>query len=99
MATRKMHRLLQQGASFSTAMKQQTVFSALAVQMVAIGEESGALDHMLKKVADIYEREVSDIVSMLSSLLEPVMMVILGLIIGGMVIAMYLPIFQLGNVL
>ena len=54
---------------------------------------------MLKKVADIYEREVSDIVSMLSSLLEPVMMVILGLIIGGMVIAMYLPIFQLGNVL
>jgi type IV pilus assembly protein PilC len=54
---------------------------------------------MLKKVADIYEREVNDIVSMLSSLLEPVMMVILGLIIGGMVIAMYLPIFQLGNVL
>ncbi len=99
MATRKMHRLLQQGASFSTAMKQQTVFSALAVQMVAIGEESGALDHMLKKVADIYEREVNDIVSMLSSLLEPVMMIILGLIIGGMVIAMYLPIFQLGNVL
>ena len=80
-------------------MKQQTVFSALAVQMVAIGEESGALDHMLNKVADIYEREVSDIVSMLSSLLEPVMMVVLGLIIGGMVIAMYLPIFQLGNVL
>ena len=98
-ATRKMHRLLQQGASFSTAMKQQAVFSALAVQMVAIGEESGALDHMLKKVADIYEREVNDIVSMLNSLLEPVMMVVLGLIIGGMVIAMYLPIFQLGNVL
>lgn len=98
-ATRKMQRQLQQGASFSNAMKQQTVFSALAVQMVAIGEESGALDNMLKKVADIYEREVNDTVSGLSSLLEPVMMVVLGLIIGGMVIAMYLPIFQLGNVL
>lgn len=98
-ATRKMQRQLQQGASFSVAMKQQPVFSALAVQMVAIGEESGALDQMLKKVADIYERDVNDLVSMLTSLLEPVMMVVLGLIIGGMVIAMYLPIFQLGNVL
>lgn len=67
--------------------------------MVAIGEESGSLDDMLRKVADIYEREVSDLVSMLNSLLEPLMMVVLGLIIGGMVIAMYLPIFQLGNVL
>ena len=57
------------------------------------------MDDMLRKVAEIYEREVNDRVSMLSSLLEPLMMVVLGLIIGGMVIAMYLPIFQLGNVL
>lgn len=98
-ASRKIRLQLQQGASLSTAMRQQAVFSALPIQMVAIGEESGALDDMLRKVADIYEREVNDLVSMLSSLLEPLMMVLLGLIIGGMVIAMYLPIFQLGNVL
>jgi type IV pilus assembly protein PilC len=98
-ASRKIRLQLQQGASLSTAMRQQPVFSALPIQMVAIGEESGALDDMLRKVADIYEREVNDLVSMLSSLLEPLMMVVLGLIIGGMVIAMYLPIFQLGSVL
>ena len=80
-------------------MRQHAVFDTLPVQMVAIGEESGAMDDMLRKVAEIYEREVNDRVSMLSSLLEPLMMVVLGLIIGGMVIAMYLPIFQLGNVL
>jgi type IV pilus assembly protein PilC len=98
-ASRKIGLQLQQGASLSVAMRQQAVFSALSIQMVAIGEESGSLDDMLRKVADIYEREVSDLVSMLNSLLEPLMMVVLGLIIGGMVIAMYLPIFQLGNVL
>ena len=98
-ASRKIRQQLQQGASLSAAMRQQPVFNALPIQMVAIGEESGALDDMLRKVADIYEREVNDLVSMLSSLLEPLMMVVLGLVIGGMVIAMYLPIFQLGNVL
>lgn len=98
-ATRKICQQLQQGASLSAAMRQHPIFGALPVQMVAIGEESGALDDMLRKVAAIYEREVNDRVSMLSSLLEPLMMVVLGLIIGGMVIAMYLPIFQLGNVL
>ncbi len=98
-ASRKIRLQLQQGGSLSTAMRQQTIFSALPIQMVAIGEESGALDEMLRKVADIYEREVNDLVSMLSSLLEPLMMVVMGLIIGGMVMAMYLPIFQLGNVL
>lgn len=98
-ASRKIRLQLQQGASLSAAMRQQTVFSALPIQMVAIGEESGSLDDMLRKVADIYEREVNDLVSMLSSLLEPLMMVVLGLIIGSMVVAMYLPIFQLGNVL
>lgn len=97
-ASRKIRLQLQQGASLSVAMRQQAVFSALPIQMVAIGEESGSLDDMLRKVADIYEREVSDLVSMLNSLLEPLMMVVLGLIIGGMVIAMYLPIFQLGSV-
>lgn len=98
-ASRKIRLQLQQGSSLSAAMRQQPVFSALPIQMVAIGEESGSLDDMLRKVADIYEREVNDLVSMLSSLLEPLMMVVLGLVIGGMVIAMYLPIFQLGNVL
>jgi type IV pilus assembly protein PilC len=98
-ATRKICQQLQQGASLSAAMRQQPVFTALPVQMVAIGEESGALDDMLRKIAEIYDREVNDRVSMLNSLLEPLMMVVLGLIIGGMVIAMYLPIFQLGNVL
>ena len=98
-ATRKIRQQLQQGASLSAAMRQHDLFTALPVQMVAIGEESGTLDDMLKKVAAIYEREVNDRVSMLSSLLEPLMMIVLGLLIGGMVIAMYLPIFQLGNVL
>lgn len=99
LATRKICQQLQQGSSLSAALQQHPVFGALPVQMVAIGEESGALDDMLRKIADIYEREVNDRVSLLSSLLEPLMMVVLGLIIGGMVIAMYLPIFQLGNVL
>jgi type IV pilus assembly protein PilC len=98
-ASRKIRLQLQQGASLSAAMRQQSIFSALPIQMVSIGEESGSLDDMLRKVADIYEREVNELVSMLSSLLEPLMMVVLGLIIGSMVVAMYLPIFQLGNVL
>lgn len=66
--------------------------------MVAIGEESGALDQMLSKVAEFYEEEVDTAVASLSSLMEPVIMVILGVVIGGLVIAMYLPIFQLGSV-
>lgn len=97
--TRQIQRQLQQGVSLSVCLTGQPVFSALAVQMVAVGEESGALDEMLRKVADIYEREVNDTVSTLGNLLEPLMMVVLGLLIGGMVVAMYLPIFQLGNVL
>jgi type IV pilus assembly protein PilC len=66
--------------------------------MVAIGEESGALDAMLGKVADFFEEEVDEAVAGLSSLMEPIIMVILGVIIGGLVIAMYLPIFKLGSV-
>jgi type IV pilus assembly protein PilC len=70
----------------------------MVTQMVAIGEESGALDQMLGKVADFYEDEVDEAVKSLSSLMEPLIMVILGVLIGGLVVAMYLPIFKLGSV-
>ena len=69
----------------------------MVIQMVAIGEESGALDAMLSKVADFYEQEVDDAVDALSSLMEPMIMVVLGTLIGSMVIAMYLPIFKMGQ--
>jgi type IV pilus assembly protein PilC len=69
----------------------------MVVQMASIGEESGALDHMLSKVADFFEAEVDDAVEALASLMEPLIMVVLGVLIGGMVIAMYLPIFKLGQ--
>jgi type IV pilus assembly protein PilC len=70
----------------------------MVVQMVAIGEESGALDDMLDKVADFYEEEVDNAVDSLSSLIEPMIMAFLGVVVGGLVVAMYLPIFQLGAV-
>ena len=70
----------------------------MTVQMVAIGEESGSLDKMLNKVAEFYEQEVDDAVDNMSSLMEPFIMVVLGVIIGGLVLAMYLPIFQMGSV-
>ena len=70
----------------------------MVTQMVSIGEESGSLDNMLGKVADFYEDEVDEAVASLSSLMEPLIMVILGVLIGGLVIAMYLPIFKLGSV-
>ncbi len=73
-------------------------FPNMVTQMVSIGEESGALDQMLGKVADFYEAEVDDAVDAMSSLMEPLIMVILGVLIGGLVIAMYLPIFKLGSV-
>jgi type IV pilus assembly protein PilC len=79
-------------------MQTTKVFPAMVTQMVAIGEESGALDQMLTKVAEFHEEEVDNAVASLSSLMEPVIMVILGVVIGGLVIAMYLPIFQLGSV-
>jgi type IV pilus assembly protein PilC len=74
------------------------VFPNLVTQMVSIGEESGSLDAMLGKVADFYEEEVDEAVAALSSLMEPLIMVVLGVLIGGLVIAMYLPIFKLGSV-
>ena len=70
----------------------------MVIQMVAIGEEAGSLDTMLAKVADYFEQEVDDAVEALSSLMEPMIMVVLGTLIGGLVIAMYLPIFKLGAV-
>jgi type IV pilus assembly protein PilC len=79
-------------------MQNADVFPNMVTQMVAIGEESGALDQMLGKVADFYEDEVDEAVKSLSSLMEPLIMVILGVLIGGLVVAMYLPIFKLGSV-
>ena len=85
-------------ASLTNAMTNAQLFPSMVLQMCAIGEESGSIDHMLGKAADFYEAEVDDMVAGLSSLLEPIIIVILGTIIGGIVIAMYLPIFQLGQV-
>jgi type IV pilus assembly protein PilC len=86
------------GQSLQLSMRQQGLFPHMVIQMVAIGEESGSLDSMLAKVADFYEEEVDNAVDALSSLLEPLIMVILGVMIGGMVVALYMPIFQLGSV-
>ena len=86
------------GASLHAAMEQTGVFPDLAVQMAAVGEEAGALDAMLGKIADLNEREVDDAVAALTSLMEPIIMAVLGLLIGGLVIAMYLPVFRMGSV-
>jgi type IV pilus assembly protein PilC len=87
------------GQQLQFAMNQTGLFPNMVEQMVAIGEESGSLDSMLAKVADFYEQEVDDAVDALSSLLEPLIMAILGVLIGGLIIAMYLPIFKLGSVI
>ncbi|WP_277373843.1 type II secretion system F family protein [Pseudomonas sp. AA-38] len=86
------------GTQLNFSMRTTDVFPTLAVQMTAIGEESGALDEMLSKVATFYEEEVDNMVDNLTSLMEPMIMAVLGVLVGGLVIAMYLPIFQLGNV-
>jgi type IV pilus assembly protein PilC len=96
-ATRKIQSEVSTGTSLTVAMQNANVFPSMVLQMCSIGEETGALDSMLGKVADFYEQEVDDAVEALSSLMEPMIMVILGTIIGGMVIAMYLPIFKLGQ--
>jgi type IV pilus assembly protein PilC len=85
------------GLQLQAAMGSTNLFPNMVVQMVAIGEESGELDSMLSKVADIYEQEVDDAVAGLSSLLEPIIMAFLGIVIGGLVIAMYLPIFKIAG--
>jgi len=97
-ATIKIQTEVSTGTSLTVAMQNSNVFPTMVTQMVAIGEESGALDNMLGKVADFYEEEVDEAVASLSSLMEPLIMVILGVIIGGLVVAMYLPIFKLGSV-
>jgi type IV pilus assembly protein PilC len=96
--TRQIQSEVSTGTSLTSAMQNSELFPNMVNQMVAIGEESGSLDSMLGKVADFFEAEVDDAVEALSSLMEPIIMVILGTLIGGMVIAMYLPIFKLGAV-
>ncbi|WP_100643104.1 type II secretion system F family protein [Alteromonas facilis] len=86
------------GLQMHTAMRATGVFPDMVNQMIAIGEESGAVDDMLSKIATIYEAEVDDMVDGLTSLLEPLIMAVLGVVIGGLIVAMYLPIFQMGNV-
>jgi type IV pilus assembly protein PilC len=97
-ATKKIQTEVSTGTSLTVAMQNAEVFPNMVTQMVSIGEESGSLDQMLSKVADFYEEEVDEAVASLSSLMEPLIMVILGVLIGGLVIAMYLPIFKLGAV-
>jgi type IV pilus assembly protein PilC len=96
-ATKKIKQEVATGTSLTVAMQNTAVFNNMVLQMVSIGEETGALDGMLSKVADFYETEVDDAVEALSSLMEPMIMVVLGTLIGGMVIAMYLPIFKMGQ--
>lgn len=97
-ATKRIQSEISTGTSLTVAMQNAEVFPSMVLQMSAIGEESGALDSMLGKVADFFEAEVDDAVEALSSLMEPVIMVVLGVLIGGLVIAMYLPIFKMGSV-
>jgi type IV pilus assembly protein PilC len=98
LATKQIQSEVSTGTSLTNAMQNVQIFPNMVTQMVAIGEESGALDSMLSKVADFFEQEVDDAVEAMSSLMEPMIMVVLGTLIGGMVVAMYLPIFKLGAV-
>ena len=97
-ATRKIQNEVSTGTSLTLSMQNVNVFPNMVIQMVQIGEESGSLDAMLGKVADFFEEEVDEAVAALSSLMEPLIMVVLGVLIGGLVIAMYMPIFKLGSV-
>jgi type IV pilus assembly protein PilC len=97
-ATEQIQRDVSTGTSLTTSMQSANLFPVMVLQMSAIGEESGSLDQMLGKAADFYEEEVDESVKALSSLMEPFIIVILGTIIGGIVVSMYLPIFKLGQV-
>ncbi|MBN8486882.1 MAG: type II secretion system F family protein [Burkholderiales bacterium] len=97
-ATEQIQRDVAAGSGLTTSMSTTGVFPNMVLQMAAIGEESGSLDAMLSKAADFYEDEVDEMVKGLSSLLEPIIIVFLGTLIGGIVVAMYLPIFKLGQV-
>jgi type IV pilus assembly protein PilC len=98
-ATKRIQTEVSTGTSLTNSMAATNLFPTMVLQMCQIGEESGSLDNMLGKVADFYEREVDDAVAALSSLLEPVIIVFLGVVVGGLVVAMYLPIFKLGAVI
>ena len=97
-ASRKIKDEVSQGTQLQTSMRNTGLFPNMAIQMVSIGEESGSLDSMLSKVADFYETEVDNAVDALTSLLEPIIMAVLGVLVGGLIVAMYLPIFKLGSV-
>lgn len=97
-ATKKIQSEISTGTSLTVSMQNAEVFPNMVLQMTAIGEESGALDSMLGKVADFFEAEVDDAVDAMASLMEPIIMVVLGTLIGGLVVALYLPIFKLGQV-
>ncbi|MDM0011451.1 type II secretion system F family protein [Variovorax sp. J22P168] len=97
-ATSKIQAEVSTGTSLTTAMTNANLFPSMVIQMTAIGEESGSIDHMLGKAADFYEAEVDEMVAGLSSLMEPIIIVFLGVLIGGIVVSMYLPIFKLGQV-
>jgi type IV pilus assembly protein PilC len=97
-ATEKIQRDVSTGTALTTSMQATGIFPSMVLQMAAIGEESGSLDHMLAKSAEFFEDEVDEAVNALASLMEPFIIVILGTIIGGIVVAMYLPIFKLGQV-
>lgn len=98
LATTKIQQEVSTGTSLTAAMTGANIFPSMVLQMCAIGEESGSIDHMLGKAADFYESEVDDMVAGLSSLMEPIIIVVLGTVVGGIVVSMYLPIFKLGAV-
>ena len=97
-ATNEIRSKVNQGISLTSGMQAAQIFPNMVVQMAAIGEEAGALDDMLNKVAEFYEEEVDTAVETLSSLMEPIIMVVLGGIVGTILVAMYLPLFNLGQV-
>jgi type IV pilus assembly protein PilC len=97
--TKRIQTEVSTGTSLTNSMANTNLFPTMVLQMTQIGEESGSLDNMLGKIADYFEREVDDAVAALSSLLEPIIIVFLGVVIGGLVVAMYLPIFKLGAVI
>jgi len=96
-ATKAIQREVSAGSGLTVAMEKTGLFPSMVLQMCSIGEEAGSLDAMLSKVADFFEAEVDEAVEAISSLMEPMIMVVLGTLIGGMVIAMYLPIFMMGQ--
>jgi type IV pilus assembly protein PilC len=96
-AVMKMREEVSMGQRLQAAMAMVGLFPHMVQQMIAIGEEAGSMDAMLAKVADFYDEEVDNLVDNLSSLMEPIIMVVLGILVGGLIVAMYLPIFKLGS--